>query len=239
MVVGRRSPPLHFVHAGTGRRGNALGLFGFGRNKKEQSPSETREVTSDERLRFEEMLLGQDLATAQRIALGYAFRRTRSQVMARQLRDDALALLWERASWDPAKGPALPVVLCGIIRSQLSHEKESREAREELEQESLADPSTAPDTIESPEDLALAVDEKGEDDAQATADQEWLRRAFEAAGDEVNLLWLKLALDGVPADDPAAMAEAAGRDVNDFYRAQERRKRHLRRLLAMKEEDHG
>jgi hypothetical protein len=191
------------------------------------------EISAAERLRFEEMLLREDTATALRVAVGYAFKRTKSHVMARHLANDAFALLWERCSWDREKGPALPVVLCGIIRSDLSHEKEKDTAREEVEQKSLGDPGTSPDEIATPEALALAVEEKREDDAAATADQEWLRSAFEKAGDEVNLLWLKLALEGVPHDDPAAMAKAADRDVNDFYRAQERRKRHLKRMLTL------
>jgi DNA-directed RNA polymerase specialized sigma24 family protein len=191
------------------------------------------EISAAERLRFEEMLLRQDTATALRVAVGYAFKRTKSKVMARHLANDAFTLVWERCSWDPGKGPALPVLLCGIIRSELNHEKESGETREEHEQESLADPGTSPDVIPTPEALALAVEEKREDDAAAAADQEWLRSAFEKAGDEVNLLWLRLALEGVPHDDPAAMAKAASRDVNDFYRAQERRKRHLKRMLTL------
>ncbi len=199
----------------------------------EKDDSATHETSAAERLRFEEMLLGQDTAAALAVAVGYAFKRTKSHVMARHLANDAFTLVWERCSWDPAKGPALPVLLCGIIRSELSHEKEKGERREDVEQRSLADPGTSPDAIETPEALALAAREKREEEAAAVADQEWLRSAFEKAGDEVNLLWLKLALEGVPHDDPAAMAKAAGRDVNDFYRAQERRKRHLKRMLTL------
>jgi hypothetical protein len=199
----------------------------------EKDDSATPEISAAERLRFEEMLLGQDTATALRVAVGYAVKRTKSRTLARHLANDALTLVWERCTWDPAKGPALPVLLCGIIRSELSHEKEKGETREEVEQKSLGDPGTSPDVIQTPEALVLAVEEKREEDALAAADQAWLRSAFEKAGDEVNLQWLELALGGVPHDDPAAMAEAAKRPVNDFYRAQERRKRHLKRMLTL------
>jgi hypothetical protein len=59
-----------------------------------------------------------------------------------------------------------------------------------------------------------------------------LRAAFEKAGDEVNLLWLKHALDG--ETDLQNMAAASGRDVGEFYAASKRRNRLVRRLLAEK-----
>lgn len=46
------------------------------------------------------------------------------------------------------------------------------------------------------------------------------------------LLWLDLSLQGF--EDPAEMARITGRDVKHFYRAVDRRKRHVQRLLAAK-----
>ena len=59
---------------------------------------------------------------------------------------------------------------------------------------------------------------------------EKLRAIFVKAGDEVNLLWLKLELEGL--SDLQQMAAASGRDVADFYAAAKRRKRAVQRLLA-------
>ena len=46
----------------------------------------------------------------------------------------------------------------------------------------------------------------------------------------MNLLWLKLELEGV--SDLQQMAAASGRTVAEFYDAAKRRKRALQRLLA-------
>ena len=186
-----------------------MGLFGFGKSKRadslegepgthaprmEPDASGTPEVSRAERLRFEEMLLRQDLATAQRVALGYAFRRTRSHVMAKQLHDDAFALVWERCSWDPEKGPRV----AGLAVRHHPQPAESREGERkyarDVEQKSLAEPSTSPDVVASPEALAWRSTRSARTTRGRPADQEWLRRAFEDAGDEVNLLWLKHAL---------------------------------------------
>ena len=46
----------------------------------------------------------------------------------------------------------------------------------------------------------------------------------------MNLLWLDYRLAGVA--EPSEMARLSGRDVGEFYRAADRRKRHAARLLA-------
>lgn len=77
--------------------------------------------------------------------------------------------------------------------------------------------------------LAATAGDGGEQE-EASARIEKLRAAFEKAGDEVNLLWLKLELEGV--SDLQQMAAASGRTVAEFYDAAKRRKRALQRLLA-------
>ena len=46
----------------------------------------------------------------------------------------------------------------------------------------------------------------------------------------MNLLWLDYRLAGVA--EPSEMARLSGRDVDEFYRAADRRKRQTARLLA-------
>jgi hypothetical protein len=66
--------------------------------------------------------------------------------------------------------------------------------------------------------------------AAAAEQLERLRAAFEAAGDTVNLLWLQYQREDV--SDLQEMADRSGRKVEEFYRAAERRKRHVRRIIA-------
>jgi hypothetical protein len=204
--------------------------------------SGTREVSEEQRLRFEEALLAEDLEKARAVAIAYALRRlgarkgrdkAQALALARQLADSAQTIAWERASWDPDKGPPLPVYYCSIIRSELSHEKEAAARREATEQASLAEPSTAPDELLDPEQLMVAREELHEDLRMAASDLEWLRAFFEKKRDEVNLRWLELRTEGVD-DEPAAMAERSEFAAEDFYNAQKRRIRAVRRLLALK-----
>jgi hypothetical protein len=208
----------------------------------EADASGTREVSEEQRLRFEEMLLEEDLEHARAVAIGYALRRLGARnrrdkekvlAQARQLADDAQTIAWERASWDRDNGPPLPVYYCSIIRSQLSHEKEAAENREATEQASLGEPSTAAEELPDPEQLMMARDELHDDARTAASDVEWLRGYFEKKQDTVNLRWLDLRAEGVD-DEPAAMAERSDLAEEDFYNARKRRMRAVRRLLALK-----
>lgn len=204
--------------------------------------SGTHEVSEEQRLRFEEMLLEEDLERARAIALGYALRRLGARnrrdkekvvAQAQQLVDDAQAIAWERASWNRDKGPPLSVYYCSIIRSQLSHEKEAADNREATEQASLDEPSATPDELPDPEQLMMAREEHHDDARTAASDTEWLRAYFEKKGDTVNLRWLERRAKGVD-DEPAAMAERSEFTAEDFYNAKKRRMRAVRRLLAVK-----
>jgi hypothetical protein len=142
--------------------------------------------------------------------------------------------MWETCSWDPKKGPELPVFLCGVVRSEISLDRGKDERREETEQASLAEPSTSAEAIPDPEALVLAREEKRDDDREAAADVEALRADFEANGDRVNLRWLELRSEGVE-DEPAAMAACSVFTAEEFYNARKRRIRAAKRLLARKE----
>lgn len=72
-----------------------MGLFRFGKTKtdeelaKEAAPGDdadasgTRAVSDEARTRFWAMLARQDLERARKVALGYAFKRTKSRPRAR------------------------------------------------------------------------------------------------------------------------------------------------------------
>ena len=193
-----------------------------------------RVVTDEQRARFEELLLEHGLADALIAALAYAKRRTGSLVEAKWYVSRARARMWENCSWDPKKGPTLRVFVCGMVRSEISGDLAKDERREETEQASLADPSTSADAIPDPEALLLAREEKREDDSGASSDIAALRAEFEEKGDHVNLCWLELRSEGVE-DEPAAMAGRSRFTPDEFYNAQKRRMRAVRRLLARKE----
>jgi hypothetical protein len=247
-----------------------LGIFGFRRSKTKDEPGRddgldaavaavgdvpagevpsgdgvgVRDLTQEQRLRFEERLLAQDLERARGVALGYAFKRVwsrqhrdreRDLALARHLVDSAQTIAWERASWDPDQGsPSLAVYLCSIIRSELSHEAEAAENQEKTAEAAQLEPSTSPDALPDPEQLVMAKAEHHADASDAAADLAWLRAFFAKKKDAVNLRWLDLRAEGVD-DEPAAMAARSEYSADDFYNAQKRRIRAARRLLAHKQ----
>jgi hypothetical protein len=223
-----------------------LGIFDFRRKKKSGDAGAGAADASDEkRRRFEDILLAQDLEGARGKAVAYAYRRTKDLVadpddsgprhtLARRLVDDAIAIAWQRSSWDPAKGPILAVYLCSIIRSELSHDQEAAEGLEEAAQEAALDPSVPTGELPDPEVLVLAKEEEREDARAASSDIDWLRAFFRKKGDTVNLRWLELRAAGVD-DEPAEMARRSPEHTpEDFYNAHKRRMRAVGRLLAHK-----
>lgn len=84
--------------------------------------------------------------------------------------------------------------------------------------------------VPSYEQQVTSAETARESRTKASVQLEKLRAIFEKTGDEVNLLWLKFALEDVT--DLQKMAAASGRDVADFYAAAKRRKRAVQRLLA-------
>jgi hypothetical protein len=159
---------------------------------------------------------------------------TGSLLEAKHYVNRARARMWENCSWDPKKGPTLRIYLCGMVRSEISADRDKDVRREETEQGSLADPATSSDAIMDPEALMIAREEKGEDDRMAASYAEQLRSDFEEKRDRVNLRWLELRSEGVD-DEPAELARCSEFTAEEFYNAQKRRMRAARRLLALKE----
>lgn len=203
--------------------------------KRKEEPTRKRAPTAEERSRFEEMLLEQDLDGALAQAMVFAMKRTgKNETMARQMVDDARRMLLERCSWDPKKA-SLGACLCGIIRSERSHEARDAKKERDHEVEYLTEVETVEGSYgKSAEDMVLEHEQSHEGREEAVRKLEELKAHFVATGDDVNLEWIRYSLDDI--EDPAEMARLSGRKPEDFYRARDRRVRYVQRLRAGEQE---
>jgi DNA-directed RNA polymerase specialized sigma24 family protein len=193
------------------------------------------EPTDAERAAFDEMLLGEDLEGAEVRAYDYALRLTgKNPTMARQLVKQARTRLWERCSWNPKSCP-LGAYLCGAVRSIWSTEARRAVNQRETEVEYLTelDPFQDAQGV-SPEDMHVAREESLRARDQAARELAAFKAHFEESGDQVNVLWIEYALDGV--DGVAEMVARSGLRPEDFYRAHDRRVRYVERLKEKKTE---
>jgi hypothetical protein len=189
-----------------------------------------RPLNEEERKQLGKLLREHDYPGARLIALRFALKLTRNQGRAEDLVGRAeLRLI--RLGWDQA---AVSLVQClnRYVWSESQHE--NREIRTGRNAEAVYANSrenvASLDGSAASMDEALTSPERAEMERRNEDRLAKLRAAFEKAGDETNLLWLKLTLEG--EDDLAAMAASSSRDVKDFYAAAKRRKRAVRRLLA-------
>ena len=120
--------------------------------------------------------------------------------------------------------------LCRFVWSEHTHEARENAAMRKARETFLREQGVHPGDAPSAEDRITRVETEEQEDARAKQQVDSLRSAFVAAGDDVNLLWLDYRLAGVA--EPSEMARRSGRDVGDFYRAADRRKRQTARLLA-------
>jgi hypothetical protein len=194
--------------------------------------SEEHAASREEQDRFERLLVAHDIDRVLLVVLAFALKNMGVDLTrAKELQRRAYTKLWERRdSWDPAK-VSLTAYMCGLVRSENSHDAEKAETRLEHEDAAATEAAAlgrahAP----SPEDMALDLERADEDRRKALGKLEPLRLAFVQAKDKVNLVWLKMSLEGL--DTPAEMAERTGIPVREFYLAADRRKRHVERLLA-------
>jgi hypothetical protein len=160
------------------------------------------------------------------VALRFAFKKTQSHGRAQDLLG-RVNLRLVRQGWDPRE-VTLVKRMCRLVWSEFTHEvEESVNARKAEEIFLLQERDEG---RSDPEEVAAQQQRRLEEEARETARLESLRAVFLEAKDEVNILWLDCTLKGI--DEPADMARECGRDVKDFYRAADRRKRHMERLLA-------
>jgi len=121
--------------------------------------------------------------------------------------------------------------LCRLVWSEHTHEKsetaKTRRAEETFLREEGIHSGTATPSAET---LALRVEAERRDEERSSAQLDALRVSFTEAKDEVNLLWLDYTVKEIT--DLSRMALESGRDVQEFYRAADRRKKHVMRLAA-------
>jgi hypothetical protein len=188
-----------------------------------------RALTTPENKELTALLRAHDFVGASLVSLRFAYKLRRSRPAAQDLQGRSNLRL-VRQGWD-WKVVTLVRALCRFVWSEHTHEKSetarSRHAEETfLREQAVHGDSAAP----SAEALALRAETERREDEYRTSQLAALRVAFTEAGDEVNLLWLDYSLKGVT--DVATMARESRRDVNDFYLAGDRRKRHVLRLAG-------
>jgi hypothetical protein len=210
-----------------------------------------RPLTDEEKKRFGALLREHDYPGMRLVALRFAYKLTKNRVRAQDLMGRA-DLRLVRSGWDPAK-VTLVSCLCRLVWSEWTNERTETATTRKAEQgfmrelevtEGLklvpgvpAKLGEGPEAAQGPqwavhshEEQALALEASRESRTKASVKLQKLRAMFEKAGDEVNLLWLKLELEGV--SDLQKMAADSGRDIAEFYAAAKRRKRAVQRLLA-------
>jgi hypothetical protein len=182
-----------------------------------------RPLTEPEKERLGRLLLEHDYEGARLIARNFARKLTRGRVADAEDLMGRVDVRLFRQGWDPSE-VTLVKRLCRLVWSEWTHEIESSIAAREAEERFLAE-------TQGPEGSTVTTHaaHMSRERAAAEARLDRVQAAFEEAGDEVNLLWLKYQREGM--DDLQEMADASGRDVKEFYRAADRRKRHLRRLV--------
>jgi hypothetical protein len=188
-----------------------------------------RPLTDEEKKAFGALLREHDYPGVRLVALRFAHKLTRSRERAKDLMGRA-DLRLVRFGWNPAV-VSLTRCLCRFVWSEWTHESAETDAARRAAEGYLRELEvTGGISAPSTEQQAAAAESTRAARAHAEGQLEKLRVAFEAAGDEVNLLWLGYASAG--ETDLQKMAAASGRDVTEFYAAARRRKRAVLRLLG-------
>jgi hypothetical protein len=188
-----------------------------------------RGLSDDERAYSEALLREHDFAGARLVALRFAFKLRRSIEGAQDLMGRACVRL-VRQGWDPNE-VTLVKCLCRYVWSEAAHEtRENETARHATEIFLREMGETYGKSAPSPEDIAAEHQERFDARARAATQLEKLRFICEQEHDEVNLLWLKYAIQEMTA--LGEMARLSGRPVDEFYAAAKRRKTYVRRILA-------
>jgi hypothetical protein len=184
-----------------------------------------RPLTGAESRDLASLLRKHDFVGASLVSLNFAFKLSRSRAGAQDLRDRAHGRLVAQG-WDPGV-VTLVKCLCRFVWSEHHNLIRERVAARKAEEVVLSEQDSA---APSAEDWAVRLETETQDEERAAKRTASLRAAFVQAGDTVNQLWLDHRLAGV--EEPSEMARLSGRDVSDFYRAADRRRRHVARLLA-------
>jgi hypothetical protein len=191
-----------------------------------------RPLRDDEKERFAALLREHDYPGARLVALRFAIKLWRDRQQAEDLMG-RVELRLVRVGWNPAE-VSLVKRLCRLAWSEWTHSRAETAAARRAEEAFLRDREATGVTSEPPAEERVAEQETRVDaQARASAQLARLRASFEAAGDEVNLLWLGYALqEETDLEDLQGMARRSGRDAKEFYAAAKRRKRAVQRLLT-------
>jgi hypothetical protein len=184
-----------------------------------------RPLTDEEKKRFGNLLREHDYPGARLVALRFALKLARSRLRAQDLMGRA-DLRLVRQGWDPSK-VTLVRCLCRLVWSEWTHAEGESETARKAEEGFLRELEVTEGLVVPSIEQRMAAEAKRR---EAQAKLAKLRAFFQAAGDEVNLLWLDRSLDEEP--DLQKMAKETGRDATEFYAAAKRRKRAVQRLLA-------
>jgi hypothetical protein len=185
-----------------------------------------RALTDPEKKELSSFLRRHDFVGASLIALRFAFTLRSSKAAAYDLQGRA-SLRLIRHGWDPGEVP-LPKRLCRLVWSEHTNELREDATRRKAEEGFLREQGL--DQSASPEDLATRLAREQEEERRGRRKIHALLASFVAADDQVNIHWLEYSLEGTR--EPAEMARKSGLDVREFYRAKERRNRHVARLAG-------
>ena len=188
-----------------------------------------RPLTDDEKKRFGALLREHDYPGARLLALRFAYKLTHGIGRAQELMG-RVDLRLVRFGWDPAEVP-LKSCLCRLVWSEWTHGAGGTEKARKAEEVYLRDREAAEGPRRAVDRTAgcRARDGLGRPATRRGAAREAVG-AFEAAGDEINLVWLRDALDG--ETNLQKMAAASGRGVEEFRAAAKRRNRAVLKLLG-------
>ena len=187
-----------------------------------------RPLTEPEKKDLSALLRKHDFVGASLVSLRFAFTLRRKMPAAQDLQGRA-NLRFVRQGWDP-RVVTLVKCLCRFVWSEHTHAARENAATLKATETFLREQAIHEGDAPSTEDRVARVEAERQEEARAKQQLDSLRAAFVAAGDEINLLWLDYRLAGVA--EPSEMARLSGRDVGEFYRAADRRKRQTARWLA-------
>jgi hypothetical protein len=187
-----------------------------------------RPLTELEKRDLSALLRRHDFVGASMVSLRFAFTLRRSRPAAQDLQGRANLRL-VRQGWDPSV-VTLVKCLCRFVWSEHTHEKRESATARKAEEAFLREEGIGQGAAPSAEATVTGLETELDEEARAKQRLDSLRSVFVAAEDRINLLWLDYRLAGV--DEPSEMARLSGHDVGEFYRAADRRKRQVTRLLA-------
>jgi hypothetical protein len=187
-----------------------------------------RPLTELEKKDLSAVLREHDFVGASLVSLRFAFKLRHSKPAAQDLQGRANLRL-VRQWWDP-RAVTLAKCLCRFVWSEHTHEARENAATRKAEETFLREQGIHQGDAPSAEDRIIRAETEEQEEARAKRRVDSLRAAFVAAGDEINVVWLDCRLAGVT--EPSKMALRSGLEVDEFYRAADRRKRQMARWLA-------